>query len=126
MIRALCLSVAAVLLAPPAASAQTPGAIAEASAHGLIGERYDGYLGVVAADAPAALRHQVAAVNIRRRALYSDLAERRGVGAQDVGLTAACQLFATMAVGQHYLLADNVWRVRLSGQPPLIPGYCTQ
>lgn len=123
MIRALLLT-AAIAGAPSIAAAQPVAAIADANAHGLIGERYDGYLGVVAADAPAALRHQVAAVNIRRRALYSELAERRGVGAQDVGMTAACQLFVTIAAGQHYLLADNIWRVRLLGEPPLIPGYC--
>ena len=38
---------------------------------GLIGERYDGYLGLASRQRPAELRRQVDAVNIRRRALYS-------------------------------------------------------
>src|SRR5262245_11995801 len=56
-------------LAAPAL-AQDPAAILNARRAGLIGERYDGYLGVVNANLTASLRRQVGAINIRRRALY--------------------------------------------------------
>ncbi len=88
-----------------------------------VGERYDGYLGV-AAPVSAAVRSQVAAINIRRRSLYSSLAARKGASPQDVGVTAGCQLLARLGVGQSYLLADGVWRRRAAGQGSVAPDYC--
>lgn len=110
------------LLAVPAASQSSPVILA-AKAAGHIGERYDGYLGYARAPA-ATLRVQVDAVNIRRRALYSNLAVSRGVSPQDVGITAGCQLLGRVAVDEAYMLGDNVWRRRAAGQPAPVPGYC--
>ena len=112
---------ATALLAVPAL-AQTP-AVDAARAAGAVGERYDGYLGI-AAPVSAAVRSQVAAINIRRRSLYSNLAARKGASPQDVGLTAGCQLLARVGVGQSYLLADGVWRRRPAGQGSVVPDYC--
>jgi uncharacterized protein YdbL (DUF1318 family) len=103
-------------------AAQTP-AVDVARQTALIGERYDGYLGLVVTPSPG-LRSQVAAINIRRRALYSNLAASRGVSPEEVGITAGCQLLARVQVGQAYMLADRHWRRRLPGQPPPIPDYC--
>jgi uncharacterized protein YdbL (DUF1318 family) len=115
--------VAAVLfLAAPAAVAQTP-AVEVARAAGIAGERYDGYMGFAAAPS-AALRSQVANINIRRRALYSNLATRRGASPQEVGITAGCQLLARVSAGQAYMLSDGMWRRRLSGQSVPLPSYC--
>ena len=77
---------AVLLLLAPAALAQTP-AVDAARAAGAVGERYDGYVGV-ATPVSAAVRNQVATINIRRRALYSNLASGRGASPQDVGVTA--------------------------------------
>lgn len=110
------------LLAVPAASQSSPMILA-AKASGQVGERYDGYIGYVRRPAPA-LRAQVDAVNIRRRALYSNLAASRGVSPQDVGITAGCQLLSRVAVGEAYLLGDNAWRRRGAGQPAPVPSYC--
>lgn len=122
MMRALLLTLAAAILAG-AATAQQPGMIVQARGAGLIGERFDGYLGVVTAPS-VELRSQVAAINIKRRSLYSNLAARRGVGAQDVGLTAACTLLGRVAVGEAYLLGDGQWRRRGPGQSAPRPDYC--
>jgi uncharacterized protein YdbL (DUF1318 family) len=111
-----------ILLASVPAAAQTP-AIDAARASGAVGERYDGYLGVAAA-ASAAVRSQVATINIQRRALYSNLAASKGVSPQDVGITAGCQLLARVSVGEMYLWADGAWRRRVAGQGPPIPDYC--
>jgi uncharacterized protein len=102
--------------------AQTP-AVNAARAAGLIGERFDGYIGV-AAPVPAAVRSQVASINIQRRKLYSNLAARRGASPQDVGITAACQLLARVGVGEAYMLADGAWRRRAAGQPAPVPDSC--
>ena len=90
---------------------------------GVVGERYDGYLGAVGV-LPPRLRAQVSAINIKRRALYSGLAARRGVAAQDVGIAAACALLGRIAVGEAYLLPDGGWRRRAAGESPPRPDYC--
>ena len=104
------------------ASAQSP-LVDQALAQGTAGERYDGYMGVVGAGSPA-LRSAVGAINIKRRALYSDLAASKGATPQEVGLTAGCQLLARVAVGQAYLLSDGTWRRRAAGQGSVAPAYC--
>ena len=104
------------------AEAQSPG-VTMAIQAGQVGERYDGYMGYVGNPSPE-LRRQVSAINIRRRNLYIDLASRRNVTAQVVGLATACELFAQLPVGEAYLLEDGAWRRRATGQPAPVPNYC--
>lgn len=101
------------------------GSLAQARAAGVVGERYDGYLGYASPPSSALVRSQTESVNIRRRALYTDLASRRGASPQEVGITAGCTLLGRVAVGEVYLLNDGVWRRRGVGQPAPVPGYCT-
>ena len=122
MIRALLIAAAVLAAWPAAAVAQTPAVDAPRAA-GSVGERYDGYLGMVALSTPA-VRSQVAAINIRRRALYSRLAASKGVSPQEVGITAGCQLLARVAPGEVYLLAGGGWRRRAPGQAAPVPDYC--
>jgi uncharacterized protein YdbL (DUF1318 family) len=109
------------LLIASAAAAQTP-ALDAARASGAVGERYDGYLGVVTA-VSGAVRSQVTTINIQRRSLYSNLAARKGVSPQDVGITAGCQLLARVSVGEAYMWDDGAWRRRTAGQSA-VPDYC--
>ena len=117
-----CALAAMVMALTPAATAQTP-AVDAARAAGLIGERYDGYIGI-AGPVPPAVRSQVASINIQRRSLYSRLAASKGVGPQDVGITAGCELLARVGVSQAYLWPDRVWRRRQPGQGLPLPPYC--
>jgi hypothetical protein len=117
------IAVAAASLAVPAAAAQNPAAIDAARRAGVIGERYDGYMGFTGTPS-AELRRQVNAVNLRRRNLYISLGARRQVGAQVVGIAAACELIPRLGPGQFYILADGVWRRRIAGQPVALPSYC--
>ena len=110
------------LLAASAAPAQTP-AVDQAKAAGQVGERYDGYLGLVT-NVPAAVRSQVSAINVRRRTIYSNFAATHRVSPQEVGITAGCQLLGRVGIGEAYLLPDNVWRRRAAGQAPSLPDYC--
>lgn len=105
------------------APAQDPAAILAARRSGLIGERFDGYVGIVNANAPAELRRQVAALNIRRRTLYSNLAARKGVSPEEVGITAACSLLRRISIGEYYLPGQGGWRRVAPGQSP-VPNYC--
>ena len=111
---------AAALFAAPAA-AQSPG-IAQAIQAGQVGERYDGYLGIVGAPS-SELRRQVSAVNIKRRKLYTDLSARRNVTTELVGMATACQLLSQLPVGGAYMLSDGSWRRRGPAPVPL-PDYC--
>lgn len=112
----------ALALTAGAAGAQT--ALFDAIAAGQVGERYDGYLGY-AGPATGAVRAQTEAINIRRRALYSDLAQRKPVSPQEVGITAGCTLLGRVRVGEAYMLSDGQWRRRAQGQPAPVPDYCT-
>jgi uncharacterized protein YdbL (DUF1318 family) len=115
------LALASLALTSPAL-AQDSALIVQARRAGLIGERYDGYLGFVATP-PAELRRQVNAINIRRRSLYYDLASRKGVTPEEVGITAACSLFRRLGVGEFYLPGQGGWQRYSPGRSPL-PSYC--
>jgi uncharacterized protein YdbL (DUF1318 family) len=92
---------------------------------GVIGERYDGYLGYPGAVSEQ-VRRQVGAVNIKRRSLYTGLAGRRQVSVQEVGIAAGCELLATVKAGETYMLADGKWRRRGPGDPAPVPSYCAR
>ena len=123
MKRALLVIAAGALVARPAEAETPASAVARARAAGQVGERFDGYLGLVVDSGPL-LRHQVQAINILRRSIYSQFATSRGVTLQEVGITAGCQLLGTVGVGESYALTDRAWRVRGAGQVAPVPGYC--
>ena len=118
----LFLAAAGIMAVAVPSSAQTPAVDAGRQA-GQVGERYDGYMGYLGSPS-GVVRSQVSAINIRRRALYSNLAASRRVAPQEVGIAAGCQLLARVQVGQAYMLADGRWRLRVSGQPAPVPQYC--
>lgn len=93
-------------------------------ASGQAGEQADGYMGAVGS-APAAVRSQVEAVNIERRAAYTRLASARGATIEEVAAATACQLFATrVQPNQYYRLPDGVWRQRNGNEPVPRPTHC--
>jgi uncharacterized protein YdbL (DUF1318 family) len=112
----------AVMLTTPG-SAQESASIMQARGAGLIGERFDGYLGFVTTPSEA-LRRQVNSINIRRRALYANLARQKGVSTEEVGITATCTLFTRIPVGGYYLTSDRGWLRRGVGQAAPRPSYC--
>jgi uncharacterized protein YdbL (DUF1318 family) len=123
MRRAALMAIGMALAVAAPSIAQNSPTVTAGLASGVIGERFDGYIGYVTAVSPA-LRRQVDAINIRRRSLYSNLAARRGVSPQDVGITAACSLLGRVDVGQAYMLGDGKWRRRAPGQAAPVPDYC--
>src|SRR3546814_9604400 len=81
---------------------QGDSASASLRATGKVGEQADGYLGVVGS-ADGSLRAQVDAVNIKRRAYYTDLAAKRNAKIEEVAAATGCQLLSSkVQPGQYY------------------------
>ncbi|MBW8754254.1 MAG: YdbL family protein [Sphingomonadales bacterium] len=121
MLRSLFLK-SAVLLAGLAvgaglAQAQTRDpAYAAARAAGEVGEKADGYLGIVAGASPA-LRALVDDLNIKRRAVYSQKAQAQHATVEEYAFTSGCLLIAQTAPGEKYQGPDGTWLTRGNGPP---------
>ena len=97
--------------------------ISTAIAQGSVGEQSDGYLGIVTA-VPDNVRAEVNAINIKRRAAYTDLAAKRGVTVADVAAATGCQTLASrVKPGQAYRIGTDAWRTR-GADPIALPDYC--
>jgi uncharacterized protein YdbL (DUF1318 family) len=109
------------LSAPPAFAQDN--VVSAAKAAGTVGEQSDGYLGIkgtVGAD----VRSAVDALNIKRRAAYTDLAAKRNVTVQDVAASTGCQTLASrVQAGQIYKIGSGDWQVKSAGAIAL-PAYC--
>lgn len=97
-----------------------------ARASGFVGEQADGYLGIAKAGGPGELKARVDAINIQRRAIYTDTASAKpGVTVADVGAAAACQQFRNrVAVGNFYRDQSGNWRQRTASAPVALPSFC--
>ena len=103
--------------------AQSGGLVSEALADGTVGEQADGYLGI-RGSVSEALRAEVDAINIKRRAAYTQRAAQKGSTVKEVAAAVGCETLATrVASGRTYLLPDGVWRVK-STAPIALPSYC--
>ena len=113
------LAAAAALLAlgtAGAAVAQRDPAYAAARAAGQIGEKMDGYLGVVGG-ASAAVRSLVDDLNIKRRALYTQKAQATNATVEEYAFTSGCRLVAQTAPREKYQAPDGSWQTRTSSPP---------
>jgi len=103
------LAIPLLLSAAPAAADVT---IDQAKARGWIGERIDGYLGVVDPKAPAEAKALVENINAERRAKYAEIARRTGASGEAVAARAGAKLVERTPPGQYYLGADGRWHQR--------------
>ncbi|HEX8446893.1 MAG TPA: YdbL family protein [Sphingomonas sp.] len=98
------------------------GVVAAARASGDVGEQADGYLGFVTAPSPA-VKGAVDAVNIKRRAIYTEIAAKQNATVQEVATARGCdQLAKRVAPGQKYRVG-GAWETRGAGPIPL-PAVC--
>ena len=113
----------AVLVATSAPAFAQDAVISAAKAAGTVGEQADGYVGVkgsVSADVKAA----VDALNIKRRAAYTDLASKRGATVAEAAAVTGCQTLATrVSTGQIYKVGAGDWQTKGAG-PITLPAYC--
>lgn len=103
------------LLAAPAMAQRDP-AYDAARSSGQVGEKMDGYLGIVGAGS-AQLQQIVADINIKRRAVYADKARAANATLEEYALTAGCLAIARTAPGEKYQAPDGSWQTRTSAPP---------
>lgn len=102
-------------VAVPALAQRDPD-YAAAKAAGQIGEKPDGFLGVVGAET-ANLRRIVNDINIKRRAVYAQKAQENNATLEEYALSTGCQLILKTSVGEKYMAPDGSWQTRTGGAP---------
>ena len=83
--------------------------LAQVKGEGLVGERADGYLGLVQADAPAAVTELVDDVNRKRRTEYQRIAETNDLTLQEVQALAGKKAIERTAAG-NWVMTNGGWR----------------
>ena len=102
-------------IAAPAFAQRDP-AYDNARSAGAVGEKMDGYLGIVVAETEA-LRRIVNSINIKRRAVYSDKAQAANATLEEYAFAAGCQAILKAAPGEKYQAPDGSWQTRGTGAP---------
>ena len=98
------------------AHAQRDPAYAAARANGTIGEKNDGYLGVVGAATPE-LRRLVNDINIRRRAVYTERARENTTTIEEYATSVGCQTILRTVPGEKYEAPYGTWKTRTDAPP---------
>ena len=101
-------------------NAQRDPAYAAARSSGQVGEKMDGYLGIVG-DATPELQRLVSDINIKRRAVYAEQARENGVTLAEYALSTGCQLILKTVPGEMYQAPDGSWQTRTSAPPQRDP-----
>lgn len=94
-----------VLVASPASATS----VADALETGTVGERFDGYLGIVEPPGSAEIRELVESTNAERRAKYAEIAERNGIDTALVARQAAKKLAQRSPPGTWLMRSDGTW-----------------
>jgi uncharacterized protein YdbL (DUF1318 family) len=110
------------LALPAPAMAQRDPAYEAARKSGQVGEKTDGYLGVVG-NQPASIQSLVADLNRQRRENYTQRAQAQRATLEEYALTQGCILIARTVPGEKYQAPDGSWQTRGDG-PPLRDARC--
>lgn len=101
-----CLMLVLLVVFSTTAMAQT---LEEAKAAGIIGEKSDGYIGLVQSNAPAAVVALVNDVNRQRRERYQQIAQENGIAVQDVAQLAYARAVEATRSGHFIEDASGRW-----------------
>lgn len=104
------------------ALAQRDPAYEAARSSGQVGEKPDGYLGVVGAGS-ATLKKMVDDLNIKRRALYASKAQAANATLEEYAMTAGCLAIARTVPGERYMTPQGSWETRTTS-PPIRDSRC--
>jgi uncharacterized protein YdbL (DUF1318 family) len=105
LIRVYSLVVMLLLIGLPAAAGSLDGV----KAAGQVGEKPDGYIGLVDPGAPAEVRKLAKDINARRRVKYEEIAEETGAPAAAVAARAGTKLVARTAKGNFVMDESGKW-----------------
>lgn len=106
-----------------AGTAQAQGrdpAYAAARSAGQVGEKMDGYLGIIGSATPE-LRAIVDDLNIKRRAVYAQKAQAQRATVEEYAFTSGCLLISQTRPGEKYQAPDGSWQTRGSSPPQRDP-----
>lgn len=98
----------------PAWGQRDPG-YAAARSQGQVGEKMDGYLGIVG-ESTSALRKMVDDINIKRKAVYANKAKQQRATVEEYAFTSGCMLIKQTKPGEKYQ-SPSGWKTR-TAQPP--------
>ena len=87
---------------------------------GLIGEKMDGYVGVVGVG-DAELRRIVNDTNIKRKAVYAGQAQAEHATVEEYAFTSGCLLISKTLPGMKYQAPGGSWKTRTSAPPERDP-----
>ncbi|MHA6333304.1 YdbL family probable chaperone protein [Qipengyuania sp. CAU 1752] len=104
------------LTVPVTASAQRSPEYAAARAKGQVGEKPDGYLGMVGQQS-SAIDKLAADLNIQRRANYTARAQAQKVTLQEYAFAQGCELIVRTVPGEKYQAPDGSWQTRTEADP---------
>jgi uncharacterized protein len=107
-------------LSGPAQAQSRDPAYAAARAAGQVGEKMDGYLGIVGSASPE-LRAIVDDLNIKRRAVYAQKAQAQRATVEEYAFTSGCLLISQTRSGEKYQAPGGSWQTRGSGPPQRDP-----
>lgn len=96
----------ALLLSSHSAFAAT---LDEAKAAGQIGEKQDGYIGLVQNSVPADVAALVESVNAQRRVRYEQIANENGIAVSDVAKLAFSRAFESTQTGHFVESSPGQW-----------------
>lgn len=105
-------------MAAPAWADRDP-AYAAARSAGQVGEKTDGYLGVVGGGGD--VRGLVDKINIQRRANYTQRAQAQNATVEEYAFTQGCMLIQRTSPGEKYQAPDGSWQTRGAGAPQRDP-----
>jgi len=94
-------------------------AYAAARSAGQVGEKTDGYLGVIGGGGD--VRGLVDKINIQRRANYTQRAQAQNATVEEYAFTQGCMLIQRTSPGEKYQAPDGSWQTRGAGAPQRDP-----
>jgi uncharacterized protein len=86
------------------------GPLEDAKAEGLVGERIDGYVGVVDSGAPGSVKSLVNQINAEREAKYAEIAKKQGAPVAAVAQIAGTKLIQRAPKGEYVMGANGRWQ----------------
>jgi uncharacterized protein YdbL (DUF1318 family) len=100
----------AVLMGLFLAGAAMAASLDSAKADGWIGEKPDGYIGLVRDDAPADVKALVSDVNAKRKSYYQRIAQEQGAPLSEVEKVGGVTAIEKTAPGHYVMDTSGRWR----------------